>query len=65
LHKEKNNTQNYARASFNCNKEILDNFRKAVAQKYGRLWGVLHIEFEKALKERLERILLGDGMEAS
>jgi len=41
------------RASFNCKKEVLDEFRKAVAQKYGRLWGVLCVEFEKALQARL------------
>ena len=37
-------------------KEVLDEFRKAVAQKYGRLWGVLCVEFEKALEARLEAL---------
>ncbi|MEM3579596.1 MAG: hypothetical protein QXL54_05185 [Candidatus Bathyarchaeia archaeon] len=51
----KNNRQ-IVRASFNVEKGILDDFRKAVAQKYGRLWGVLCLEFEKALKLRLEQL---------
>ncbi|MEM1996479.1 MAG: hypothetical protein QXZ27_00325 [Candidatus Bathyarchaeia archaeon] len=44
------------RASFGVEKEILDEFRKVVVQKYGHLWGVLHIEFEKALKNRLKEL---------
>ncbi|MEM2609927.1 MAG: hypothetical protein QXQ47_06815 [Candidatus Bathyarchaeia archaeon] len=51
----KNNRQ-IVRASFNVEKDVLDEFRKAVAQKYGRLWGVLCLEFEKALKLRLEQL---------
>ena len=37
-------------------KEVLDEFRKAVAEKYGKLWGVLHLEFEKALEARLSAL---------
>jgi len=44
------------RASFNVKRALLDEFRKVVAQKYGRLWGVLYIEFEKALQLRLEQL---------
>jgi len=51
----KNNAQ-YVRASFNVKKEVLDEFRKAVAEKYGKLWGVLHLEFEKALEARLSAL---------
>jgi len=51
----KNNRQ-IVRASFNVEKDVLDEFRKAVAQKYGRLWGVLCLEFEKALKLLLEQL---------
>jgi len=46
----------YVRASFNVDKQVLDDFRKAVAQKYGRLWGVLCLEFEAALKLRLSQL---------
>jgi len=55
MHKEKQNTQ-YVRASFNCRKEILDAFRIAVVEKYGRLWGYLNQEFEKALENRLNEL---------
>ena len=41
------------KASFKCNSQLLDNFRRAVAEKYGRLYGVLCVEFEKALQARL------------
>ena len=51
----KNNTQ-YVRASFNVKKEVLDEFRRVVAKKYGKLWGVLCLEFEKALMERLTQL---------
>jgi hypothetical protein len=51
----KNNAQ-YVRASFNVKKEVLDEFRKVVAEKYGKLWGVLCLEFEKALEARLEAL---------
>jgi hypothetical protein len=44
------------KASFKCDKEVLDDFRRLVAQKYGRLWGVLHKEFEAALKERKAKL---------
>ncbi|MEM1757211.1 MAG: hypothetical protein QW770_04190 [Candidatus Bathyarchaeia archaeon] len=50
------NDRQIVRASFNVEKDVLDEFRKAVAQKYGRLWGVLCLEFEKALKLRLEQL---------
>jgi len=55
MHKENENAQ-YVRASFNCRKEILDAFRKAVVEKYGRLWGYLNKEFEKALENRLNEL---------
>ena len=55
MHKVENQTQ-YVRASFNCRKEILDAFRKAVVEKYGRLWGYLNKEFEKALENRLNEL---------
>ncbi|MEM3798371.1 MAG: hypothetical protein QXY74_08085 [Candidatus Bathyarchaeia archaeon] len=48
--------EKYTRASFNVRKDVLDEFRKAVVQRYGRLWGVLCLEFEKALKLRLEQL---------
>jgi hypothetical protein len=48
--------QKYVRASFNVQKDVLDDFRKAVVEKYGRLWGVLYIEFEKALQLRLTEL---------
>jgi hypothetical protein len=51
----KNNAQ-YVRASFNVKKEVLDEFRRVVAEKYGKLWGVLCLEFEKALEARLEAL---------
>lgn len=44
------------KASFKCDKEVLDEFRRLVAQKYGRLWGVLYKEFEEALRERKEKL---------
>jgi hypothetical protein len=53
MHKAK---KEFTRVSFNIEKEILDEFRKAVVQKYGHLWGVLHIEFERALKNRLREL---------
>jgi hypothetical protein len=56
MHKVKNLEKEFVRASFNIEKEVLDEFRKAVVQKYGHLWGVLHIEFEKALKNRLREL---------
>ncbi len=43
-------------AIVNVDKEVLDEFRKAVVQKYGRLWGCLGPEVEKALKLRLEQL---------
>ena len=55
MHQTKNDTQ-HVRASFNCKKDVLDEFRRAVAQKYGRLLGVLCKEFERALLERLTEI---------
>lgn len=55
MHKVESQTR-YVRASFNCRKEVLDEFRKVVAQKYGRLWGVLCKEFENALLKRLNEI---------
>ena len=48
--------QKYVRASFNVQKDVLDDFRKAVVAKYGRLWGVLYVEFEKALQLRLAEL---------
>lgn len=56
MHQRKNNTQKFVRASFNCNKELLDNFRKLVVQKHGHLWGVLCKEFEEALRTHKDRI---------
>ena len=54
---EKKETQEQTvRASFNCSKRILDDFRKEVALKYGRLWGVLYTEFEAALLLRLAEL---------
>jgi hypothetical protein len=46
----------YVRASFNVQKDVLDDFRKAVVEKYGCLWGVLYVEFEKALQLRLAEL---------
>jgi hypothetical protein len=56
MNKTKNLEKEFTRVSFNIEKELLDEFRKAVVQKYGHLWGVLHIEFEKALKNRLREL---------
>jgi len=44
------------RASFSVEKNVLDEFRRLVVHKYGRLWGVLCKEFAEALKERSDRI---------
>jgi len=55
MHEGKNQAQ-YVRASFNVRKEVLDEFRRTVAAKYGKLWGVLCLEFERALKLRLEQL---------
>lgn len=56
MHKLKNKTQMYARASFNCDKEVLDTFRRTVVRKHGRLWGVLCKEFTEALKDRSKKL---------
>jgi len=40
------------KASFKCEKETLDSFRRLVAQKYGKLYGVLETEFAQALNDR-------------
>jgi hypothetical protein len=45
-----------AKASFKCNQETLDNFRRLVAQKYGRLYGVLETEFTRALNDRIAEL---------
>jgi hypothetical protein len=45
-----------AKASFKCDQDILDDFRRLVAQKYGKLWGVLNKEFTAALKDRMEKL---------
>jgi hypothetical protein len=44
------------KASFKCEKAILDEFRALVAQKYGKLWGVLSQEFTEALRKHSERL---------
>lgn len=49
---------NSEKASFNCNKEVLDNFRRTVAKKYGRLYGVLETEFTAALNDRTRTLIL-------
>lgn len=42
------------KATFLCDEKLLNEFRKLVAQKYGRLYGVLQKEFSEALKQRIE-----------
>lgn len=42
-----------SKASFNVDSQTLNNFRVSVAQKYGRLYGVLEKEFTQALNERI------------
>lgn len=44
------------RASFECDKNVLDDFRRLVVQKYGRLWGFLTKEFQEALKDRSKKL---------
>lgn len=44
------------KASFKCEKAVLDEFRVLVAKKYGKLWGVLHKEFARALTERSQKL---------
>lgn len=44
------------KASFKCDMQLLDDFRRTVAEKYGRLYGVLCTEFEKALRARLSEL---------
>lgn len=44
------------KASFICELETLNEFRRLVAQKYGRLYGVLQKEFTIALKIRIEQL---------
>jgi len=44
------------KASFLCDLATLNEFRKLVAQKYGRLYGVLQKEFTIALKRRIEEL---------
>jgi len=44
------------KASFLCDEQILNEFRKLVAAKYGRLYGVLQKEFTLALKQRIEQL---------
>jgi hypothetical protein len=56
MHQQQNKNQEFVRASFNCDKDVLDAFRRVVAQKYGQLWGVLHKEFEEALRERKAKL---------
>ncbi|MGP3705270.1 MAG: hypothetical protein ACKD6O_08295 [Candidatus Bathyarchaeota archaeon] len=51
----------YVRASFACKKEVVEAFRKAVVQKYGKLHGVLNREFAKALQMRLEQLKNEEG----
>ena len=56
MHQQQNKTQKFVRASFNCDKEVLDDFRRVVAQKHGQLWGVLYKEFQEALRERKQKL---------
>jgi hypothetical protein len=44
------------KASFLTDLETLNEFRKLVAAKYGRLYGVLNKEFTIALKKRIEEL---------
>jgi hypothetical protein len=44
------------KASFLTDQETLNEFRKLVAAKYGRLYGVLYKEFTIALKKRIEEL---------
>ncbi|MCG2826708.1 MAG: hypothetical protein L6265_08975 [Thermoplasmatales archaeon] len=39
-----------------CDKEILFEFRKAVLNKYGKLYGMLKKEADAALSERTEKL---------
>jgi len=62
LHEKKDNAL-HVRASFNVERKVLDEFRKLVVQKYGQLWGCLHLEFKQALVERAQ--ILKNELEAS
>jgi len=44
------------KASFQTNLETLNEFRKLVAAKYGRLYGVLNKEFTIALEKRIKEL---------
>lgn len=44
------------KASFVTDEATLNEFRKLVALKYGRLYGVLQKEFTIALKQRIEQL---------
>jgi len=44
------------KACFQTEDEILNEFRRLVAAKYGRLYGVLNKEFTAALKKRIEEL---------
>ena len=44
------------KASFKCEKKVLDEFRVLVTQKHGKLWGVLSQEFTEALRSHSKRI---------
>jgi hypothetical protein len=45
-----------AKACFQTELETLNEFRRLVAAKYGRLYGVLNQEFTAALKKRIEEL---------
>lgn len=44
-------------AHLNCGDESLRKLRHAVLQKYGKIYGVLKEEVDKALIERAEKII--------
>jgi hypothetical protein len=44
------------KACFQTEAETLNEFRRLVAAKYGRLYGVLHKEFTIAIKKRIEEL---------
>jgi len=46
----------HVKACFQTEAEILNEFRRLVAAKYGRLYGVLHKEFTIAIKKRIEEL---------
>jgi hypothetical protein len=44
------------KACFQTEDEILNEFRRLVAAKYGRLYGVLQKEFTIAIEKRIEEL---------